>query len=124
MSTLSALGQVALLESDIDASETFYRDALELMPLFRYGEVSFFNCGGVRLILQSGEPTHTPGNTLCLYFRVAHIHAAMAELKARGVAFEAPPKLMARMPDHELWMSFFRDPDGYQLALMEERREP
>jgi methylmalonyl-CoA/ethylmalonyl-CoA epimerase len=26
------------------------------------------------------------------------------------------------MPDHELWMAFFRDPDNNLLALMEERR--
>jgi methylmalonyl-CoA/ethylmalonyl-CoA epimerase len=26
------------------------------------------------------------------------------------------------MPDHELWMCFFRDPDGHTLALMEEKR--
>jgi len=30
--------------------------------------------------------------------------------------------MIARMPDHELWMAFFNDLDGNQLALMEERR--
>ncbi len=29
---------------------------------------------------------------------------------------------MAKMPDHELWMAFFRDPDGNLLALMSEVR--
>jgi hypothetical protein len=28
------------------------------------------------------------------------------------------------MPDHELWMCFFRDPDEHVLALMCERRPP
>jgi methylmalonyl-CoA/ethylmalonyl-CoA epimerase len=30
--------------------------------------------------------------------------------------------LVARMPDHELWMAFFRDPDANLLALMCEKR--
>jgi methylmalonyl-CoA/ethylmalonyl-CoA epimerase len=30
--------------------------------------------------------------------------------------------LIAKMPDHELWMAFFRDPDGNLLALMSELR--
>jgi methylmalonyl-CoA/ethylmalonyl-CoA epimerase len=29
---------------------------------------------------------------------------------------------VAKMPDHELWMAFFRDPDGNLLALMSEVR--
>jgi methylmalonyl-CoA/ethylmalonyl-CoA epimerase len=41
-------------------------------------------------------------------------------LPARGVAFEAEPRLVAKMPDHELWMAFFSDPDGNLLALMSE----
>jgi methylmalonyl-CoA/ethylmalonyl-CoA epimerase len=30
--------------------------------------------------------------------------------------------MVAKMPDHELWMAFFNDPDGNLLALMEEKR--
>jgi methylmalonyl-CoA/ethylmalonyl-CoA epimerase len=28
--------------------------------------------------------------------------------------------MIAKMPDHELWMAFFRDPDKNLLALMSE----
>jgi methylmalonyl-CoA/ethylmalonyl-CoA epimerase len=38
------------------------------------------------------------------------------------VTFIDAPHLVARMPDHELWMCFFRDPDEHLLALMCERR--
>jgi methylmalonyl-CoA/ethylmalonyl-CoA epimerase len=40
----------------------------------------------------------------------------------QGVTFDDCPHLVARMPDHELWMAFFRDPDGHLLAIMEEKR--
>ena len=39
------------------------------------------------------------------------------------VRFEGKPHLIARLPDHELWMAFFRDPDENLLALMSEVRK-
>jgi methylmalonyl-CoA/ethylmalonyl-CoA epimerase len=59
---------------------------------------------------------------VCLYCRVEAIDRAYEELKARSVPFDDAPHLIARMPDHELWMAFFRDRDRNLLALMEERR--
>ncbi len=35
---------------------------------------------------------------------------------------ERDPQLAARMPDHELWIGFVRDPDGNLIGLMEEKR--
>ncbi len=122
MTALTILGQVALQVGDTDNAETFYRDTLGLKQLYRFGELAFFDCDGTRLMLQGGRAPRTPGNTLCLYFRVPGIEHAVEDLETRGVSFEAPPQLVASMPDHELWMAFFRDPDGYLLALMEERR--
>jgi methylmalonyl-CoA/ethylmalonyl-CoA epimerase len=48
--------------------------------------------------------------------------ATRTAMQARGVQFDDEPHLIAKLPDHELWMTFFRDPDGSLLALMEERR--
>ena len=122
MTALSSLGQIALQVGDTNRSETFYREVLGLTWLYRFNDLVFFDCDGTRLMLQGGTAPRTPGNTLCLYFRVPVIEKAVEDLEARGVDFEAPPQLIARMPDHELWMAFLRDPDGYLLALMEERR--
>jgi methylmalonyl-CoA/ethylmalonyl-CoA epimerase len=36
------------------------------------------------------------------------------------VVFDAAPSLIAEMPDHELWMAFFKDSEGNSLALMSE----
>jgi methylmalonyl-CoA/ethylmalonyl-CoA epimerase len=115
------LGQVAMTARDVNRATTFYSDVLGLKLLFRAGELSFFDLGGVRLMLSKPEPQFDhPGSIL--YFRVADIEARHRELKARGVEFIDDPHLIARMPDHELWMTFFRDPEGNTLALMSEKR--
>ena len=118
----AGLGQVALQVSDIDRAEGFYRDVLGLRPLYRFGELAFFDLAGPRLMLEGGHEVHGPSDSLCLYFSVSELESVVGRLVARGVYFERPPQLVARMPDHELWMAFFRDPDGHLFGLMEERR--
>jgi len=53
-----------------------------------------------------------------LYFQVKDIQAAFQRLKSAGTKFEDEPHLLARMPSHDLWMTFFRDTEGNLLALM------
>jgi len=55
-----------------------------------------------------------------LYFAVADIHGAHAKLKQTGVRFEHEPHLIARMPTHDLWMTFLRDSEENLLAPMSE----
>ena len=118
----TALGQVALTVSDVERSIAFYRDAVGLRFLFSAGPtLAFLDLGGVRLMLSGPEGDFTPGSSTVLYIKVADILASSAEMKARGVNFVDEPHLIARMPDHDLWMCFFRDPDGHTLALMCER---
>lgn len=109
---------------DVTRATAFYRDTLGLPFLFAGGSMSFFDGGSVRLMLgQASAPEFDhPGSTL--YFRVGDIHAAHGALTARGVAFRTAPHLVARLPDHELWMAFFDDTEGNTLALMSEVRNP
>jgi methylmalonyl-CoA/ethylmalonyl-CoA epimerase len=120
---LSTIGQIAMTVKDLARAVAFYRDRLGMRFLFQVPPtLAFFDCGGVRLMLdvpQDKEVDH-PGSPL--YFTVADIDAAYAELKARGVDFRDAPHLIAKMPDHELWMAFFRDGEGNTLALMCEKR--
>jgi methylmalonyl-CoA/ethylmalonyl-CoA epimerase len=117
---ISHIGQIGFGVADIDRAEDFYGRALGLRKLFRFGELTFFDCGGIRLLLEkrrgSGAPVH--GSTI--YLRCADIALAFEELRARGVTFSQGPHLIARMDDHDLWMAFFADPDGNSLALMQE----
>ena len=119
---IESLGQVALTVRDVERSVAFYRDSLGLRFLFAPAPtLAFLMIGDVRLMLSRPEGDFTPGGSSVLYLRVADIEAEHAALAARDVAFIDSPHLVARMPDHELWMCFFRDPDGHTLALMCER---
>ena len=116
---LTHIGQIALAVSDPDRSEAFYENTLGLRKLYRYGALVFFDCAGVRLMLDQSTKA-SAASASALYFRVADIALARRELAARGVVFTDEPHLIAPMPDHDLWMTFFKDPDGHVLALMME----
>ena len=119
---VTALGQVALTVSDVPRSTAFYRDAVGLRFLFAAGpSLAFLDLGTARLMLSAPEGTFTPGSGTVLYLRVADIVASHAAMRGRGVQFVDEPHLVAPMPDHDLWLCFFRDPDGHTLALMCER---
>jgi methylmalonyl-CoA/ethylmalonyl-CoA epimerase len=116
------LGQVALTVRDMKRSLVFYREILELPFLFSpTPTLALLAIGDVRLMLSEPEGEFTPGGGTVLYLRVPDIEAEHSALRTRGVEFIDTPHLVARMPDHELWMCFFRDPDGHTLALMSER---
>jgi methylmalonyl-CoA/ethylmalonyl-CoA epimerase len=118
--TLNRIGQIARAVADVDRAEAFYRDVLGLRHLYRYGDLTFFDCAGLRLLL---EKAHDPSNVSPgspLYFICHDIALAVGELIRRGIVFDGPPHLISRMRDHDLWMAFFSDPDGHTLALMQE----
>ncbi|HKH90155.1 MAG TPA: VOC family protein [Gemmatimonadaceae bacterium] len=120
---IDGLGQVALTVRDVERSVAFYRDAVALRFLFAPAPtLAFLQIGDVRLMLSTPEGEFSPGGSSVLYLRVADIDAEHAAMATRGVTFIDAPHLVARMPDHELWMCFFRDPDEHVLALMCERR--
>jgi methylmalonyl-CoA/ethylmalonyl-CoA epimerase len=119
---LTSIGQVSIRVHDVERAVAFYRDQLGLEFLFDAGPLAFLMCGDVRLMLSKPETEEFDHPSSTLYFRVDDIHAARAELVARGVPFDDEPHLIARMPDHELWMTFLRDPDRNMHALMAEVR--
>ena len=123
MPGLSTIRQIATTVQNIDRAVGFYRDRLGLRLLFQAPpKMAFFDCDGIRLMLAEQEPgseMHGPGSVL--YFRVDDIEAAHRELRDRGVEFRGVPHLIAKMPDHDLWLAEFRDTEGNALALMCER---
>jgi methylmalonyl-CoA/ethylmalonyl-CoA epimerase len=120
---LSSIGQIATAVKNLERAVAFYRDRLGLRFLFQAPPgLAFFDCGGVRLMIEvppDSEFDH-PGSVL--YFKVDDIHRAYSDLKGRGVVFRDEPHLIAKLPDHELWMAFFGDDEGNTLALMHEKR--
>ena len=120
---LGQIGQIAVPVTDIDRATAFYRDTLGMRFLFAAPPgLAFFDCGGVRLMLD-GPAKDRAGQASVIYYMVDDLTAAHETLTGRGVTFEAAPHLVAPMPDHDLWMAFFRDPDDNLLAMMCEVRE-
>ena len=120
---VSDIGQIGVAVSDLERAVAFYRDALGMKHLFSAPPgLAFFAAGDIRLMLSCPEKPDSERFTSVLYFKAENIEAACEALRARGVVFEAEPHRVAKMPDHELWMAFFRDPDRNLLGLMCEKR--
>ena len=119
----SRIGQIAIPVGDLDRAVRFYEDVLGLRLLFRAPPgLAFFDCGGVRLMLSLPEGPDAPRQAGIVYYVVADLDATYRVLSGRGVVFLDAPHCVARMPDHELWMTFCRDSEQNLLAMMSEVR--
>lgn len=119
---LKGIGQIALTVSDIDQALAFYSDLLGLPLLFRAGpNLAFLQADSVHIMLTTPQGAGAIGANSVLYFKVTDINAAHSEFVRRGAVNERSPQLAAKMPDHDLWLGFLRDPDGNLVGLMEER---
>lgn len=118
--SLSRIGQIAIVVKDVERATAYYRDVLGMRFLFAYPGLAFFDCDGVRIMLSRAESKEFDHPASTLYFKVPEIRAAYESLRARDVAFIDEPHIVARMPDYDLWMAFFRDLDGNTFAIMAE----
>ncbi len=119
----SRIGQIAVVCSDVARATAFYRDTLGLPFLFAAGPtLSFFDCGGVRLMLSTAEQPEYAHPGSMLYYFISDIDAIYHDLSAKGVGFMDAPHMIAQMPDHQLWLASFRDSEGNPMAIMEEKR--
>ncbi|HEX8712048.1 MAG TPA: VOC family protein [Terracidiphilus sp.] len=111
--------QIAIGVRDPARAKEFYQNILGMKLLFEAGGMAFFQCGEVRLMLGPTDAPAAGGNVL-LYFLVPDIVQAHAALTKHQVEFIQPPQLVAKMPDHDLWIAFLKDPDGNTLGMMSE----
>ena len=116
----STVGQIAVNVHDLPKAVSFYRDVLGLEFLFETPLMAFFNVNGVRLMLGKPEKPEFDHPPSIIYYKVTDLRETHKALAAKSVTFESEPHLVARMPNHDLWMAFFRDIDGNLLALMSE----
>jgi len=117
---IQKIRQISINVNDPDRAVAFYRDILGLRLLFRAGRLAFFDCDGIRLMLSPPEKPEFDHPSSILYFKVEDIQRAYAELRARNVTTEGVPNLVAKMPDHDLWLAEFRDSEGNVMCLMAE----
>ena len=121
MTELSRIQQISINAHDLKRAAAFYRDRLALRHLFDAGpKMTFFACGGVRLMLAVPEKPEFDHPGSIVYFGVDDIHAAHEALAGRGVAFREPPHVVSRLPGWEIWMAFFDDTEGNVLAITAE----
>jgi catechol 2,3-dioxygenase-like lactoylglutathione lyase family enzyme len=119
---IAQIGQIAINVHDTNRAVEFYRDKLGLKYLFTAGQLAFFDCGGMRLMLSPPEKSEFDHPSSILYFKVDDIQSAHARLLEKNVKTEDQPHVVARMPDHDLWLSAFRDTEGNLMCLMSEVR--
>ena len=114
--------QIAMTVRDTPAALTFYRDAIRLpqLPIPAPPTMAFLMMGDKRLMLSQPEAGFTPSGGTIVYLKVERIAEAVASMKERGVQFVTDEHLIATLPDREIWLADFRDPDGNTLCLMSE----
>jgi methylmalonyl-CoA/ethylmalonyl-CoA epimerase len=119
--SLSEIGQIAITVADVAKATVFYRDVLGLKFLFPAGpNLAFLAAGNIRIMLTTPQGAGEVGKNSILYFKVPDIVAAHTAIVARGAKPESTPSLIARMPDHDLWLAGLSDPEGNIIELMSE----
>jgi len=119
---IQSIGQIAIAVSNVEQSLVFYRDKLGLKLLFDVPpNLAFLDCGGIRLMLTTQQGESIDHQTSVIYYKVANLDEAVDMIKEKGIEFIREPQLTARMPDHELWQGFIRDPDENLIGIMAER---
>jgi catechol 2,3-dioxygenase-like lactoylglutathione lyase family enzyme len=121
---VTGIGQISIVVHDVPRATAFYRDVLGLPLLFTAGNMAFFDCGGVHLMLGPASSPELDHPSSILYFRVPDIHSAHQRLIDAGVKIEAPPRQIAPMKTYDLWMVAFRDSEGNIMELMSEVPRP
>lgn len=117
---ISRIGQIAINAHDLERAVQFYRETLGLHFLFQVPQMAFFDCGGLRLMVGIASEPRFDHPASIIYYQVGDIGAAHRALADRGVTFEQPPHVVAKLDTHDLWLAFFRDTEGNVLALMSE----
>jgi len=121
--SIQRIGQIAIPVKDLDRAVTFYRDVLGLAFLFQAPPgLAFFDCGGVRLMLSRPESAEHDHPASIIYYLVDDLDETWTALGERGATAVSEPHLIAKMPDHDLWMGFIADSEGNTVGLMSEVR--
>jgi catechol 2,3-dioxygenase-like lactoylglutathione lyase family enzyme len=115
--SLGRISQIARTVRDIQESQRWYTEVLGLKHLYTFGNLAFFDCDGIRLFLSEAKDSSGPESIL--YFNVADIRSAHAELTKRGVEFLGAPHMIHRHADGtEEWLAAFKDNEGRTLAIL------
>ena len=113
-----------LLSTDMAASKHFYQDTLGLPLLDETDERMVFKCGGDTRLIISRSTVGTSDTQTQMVWRVPDIHAALNDLRARGVRIEEysepDPVTTDGIADMgHSWAAWFIDPSGNVVSVIE-----
>ena len=116
-----------LLSTDMAASKRFYQDTLGLPLLDETDERLVFKCGGDTRLIISRSTVGTSDTQTQMVWRVPDIHAALKDLRARGVRIEEytepDPVTTDGIADMgHSWAAWFIDPSRNVLSVIEPKR--
>ena len=119
--SLSRIKQIAIPVHSVDNAKAFYRDTLGMRHLFDAPPaLSFFDCGGVQLMLAGPEAQGKDGDQqhAVLFYDVSDIKKTHARIKSSGAKSLEEPRLITRMNGREIWISSVSDGQGNVVGLM------
>ena len=120
---ITEIGQIAVTVENVKDSLNFYQNILGLKFLFSPSEnLAFLKCGVTRIMLSTPQGAGEAGKNSILYFKTSDLPSFYKRVVENGAVEERTPQLAAKLPDHELWIGFVKDPDGNLIGLMEERQ--
>ena len=113
-----------LLAKDLSAAREFYHDKIGLEILNENEDAIVFKCGGGTHLDVTKSTVGTSDTQTQMAWKVPDIHAALEDLRARGVRieeYEAPdPVTTDGIADMgHSWAAWFIDPDRNVLAVVE-----
>lgn len=113
------LAQVAIPVRDLERAKAFYRDVLGLPHLFDAPPgLVFFRCGETRLMLSRPEGPESAAASI-LYYGVEDVEAAYESMRARGAAFDEPPRQIAELDGKPVHLAVGRDSEGNLFGLID-----
>jgi len=124
MSQLASAAPVSfILTANRGAAKPFYAGALGLPIVAEDDFAVTFALGGGAVVRLTDLPGHQAQNHTVLGWNVGDIHAAVAELKAKGITFRIYEGF--GQDEHGIWsppgggaqVAWFTDPDGNVLSL-------
>jgi predicted enzyme related to lactoylglutathione lyase len=117
----TGINQIAISCHDVPRATVFYRDLLGIPFLFASNGIAFLQSGDVRLMLTKPDGEGTGQFNSILYFRTDDIVSSTAYLEAKGVTIVAPPAIVGRLPEREIWVAAFKDSEGNVMAFQQEK---
>lgn len=113
-----------LLSTDMAASRTFYQDTLGLELIREDPDRFVFRCGNGSQVVITESTVGTSDSQTQMAWRVPDIHAALADLRARGVRIEEyelpdPPTTNGIADMGHSWAAWFIDPSRNVLAVVQ-----